>query len=95
MSSLDNTYMKRCLELAKKGLGRVSLNPMVGAVIVYNDKIIGEGYHQNYGGAHAEVNAIKSLKDMSLLKDSTIYVNLEPCSFIGKTRACAELLKEK
>jgi len=95
MSSSDDVYMKRCLELAKKGLGQVSPNPMVGAVIVYNDKIIGEGYHQNYGGPHAEVNAIKSLKDMSLLKDSTIYVNLEPCSFIGKTPACAELLQEK
>ncbi|HIF49681.1 MAG TPA: bifunctional diaminohydroxyphosphoribosylaminopyrimidine deaminase/5-amino-6-(5-phosphoribosylamino)uracil reductase RibD [Cytophagales bacterium] len=95
MSSSDDVYMKRCLELAKKGLGQVSPNPMVGAVIVYNDKIIGEGYHQNYGGPHAEVNAIKSLKDMSFLKDSTIYVNLEPCSFIGKTPACAELLKEK
>ena len=95
MYRADDLYMKRCLELAQKGLGEVSPNPLVGAVIVYNDKIIGEGYHQSFGGPHAEVNAIKSLEDMSLIKDSTIYVNLEPCSFIGKTPACAELLKEK
>ena len=95
MSSSDDMFMKRCLELAKKGLGQVSPNPMVGAVIVYNGKIIGEGYHERYGGGHAEVNAIKSLADNSLIKDSTIYVNLEPCSFIGKTPACADLLKEK
>ena len=71
-------YMKRCFELAALGKGNVAPNPMVGAVIVCDGKIIGEGYHQQFGEAHAEVNAIASVKDESLLSNSTIYVNLEP-----------------
>ena len=86
--------MKRCIELASKGIGHVSPNPLVGSVIVYNGKIIGEGYHQNYGKEHAEVNAIASVKDKSLLPKSTLYVNLEPCSHFGKTPPCANLIIE-
>lgn len=84
--------MYRCLQLAAKGRGQVSPNPMVGAVVVYNEQIIGEGYHRCYGQAHAEVNAINSVKDKSLLKDSTVYVSLEPCAHYGKTPPCAQLL---
>ena len=87
--------MQRCLQLAKKGLGSVSPNPMVGCVIVYNNKIIGEGFHQNYGDAHAEVNAINSVQNKALLKKSTLYVNLEPCAHFGKTPPCANLIAEK
>ena len=86
--------MNRCLELASKGLERVSPNPMVGSVIVYENKIIGEGYHKVYGKEHAEVNAIASVKDKSLLKDSTLYVNLEPCAHFGKTPPCSNLIIE-
>ena len=85
-------YLKRCLELAIKGIGQVAPNPMVGAVIVYDHKIIGEGYHQYYGKAHAEVNAIASVKQKDLLAKSTLYVNLEPCSHFGKTPPCADLI---
>ncbi|MDD3211099.1 bifunctional diaminohydroxyphosphoribosylaminopyrimidine deaminase/5-amino-6-(5-phosphoribosylamino)uracil reductase RibD, partial [Bacteroides graminisolvens] len=81
----EEKYMRRCIQLAKNGHANVSPNPMVGAVIVCDDKIIGEGYHIRYGEAHAEVNAIRSVKDESLLKRSTIYVSLEPCSHYGKT----------
>lgn len=84
--------MQRCLELAKLGFGKVSPNPMVGAVIVHDDKIIGEGYHQKYGEAHAEVHAVNSVKDHTLLSKSTIYVSLEPCAHHGKTPPCAELI---
>ena len=90
--SAHEKYMQRCLELAAKGLGNVAPNPMVGSVIVHNDKIIGEGYHMKYGEAHAEVNAINSVEDKSLLKNSTLYVNLEPCSHYGKTPPCADLI---
>ncbi|MDR2008965.1 MAG: bifunctional diaminohydroxyphosphoribosylaminopyrimidine deaminase/5-amino-6-(5-phosphoribosylamino)uracil reductase RibD [Bacteroidales bacterium] len=85
-------YIKRCIELAGNGIGNVSPNPMVGSVIVFNDKIIGEGYHCKFGEAHAEVNAINSVKDKELLKKSTIYVSLEPCAHVGKTPACADLI---
>jgi diaminohydroxyphosphoribosylaminopyrimidine deaminase/5-amino-6-(5-phosphoribosylamino)uracil reductase len=85
-------YMQRCLQLALKGLGNVSPNPMVGCVIVHDDKIIGEGYHQKYGEAHAEVNAINAVQDKSLLKSSTLYVSLEPCNHFGKTPPCADLI---
>ncbi len=85
-------YMQRALELAALGLGRVSPNPMVGCVIVHHDKIIGEGWHQAFGGPHAEVNAIQSVIDKSLLPESTLYVTLEPCSHFGKTPPCADLL---
>jgi diaminohydroxyphosphoribosylaminopyrimidine deaminase/5-amino-6-(5-phosphoribosylamino)uracil reductase len=87
-----NKYMRRCLELAQLGMGFVSPNPMVGCVIVYNDRIIGEGYHQRYGQAHAEVNAVNSVSDQSLLSQSTIYVSLEPCAHYGKTPPCADLI---
>ena len=87
--------MQRALELAAFGRGRVSPNPMVGCVIVYQDKIIGEGWHQQYGGPHAEVNAVNTVEDQDLLRESTIYVSLEPCSHFGKTPPCADLLIEK
>lgn len=84
--------MRRCLELAQLGMGFVSPNPMVGAVIVHNDRIIGEGYHQKYGQAHAEVNAVNNVQDKGLLSQSTIYVSLEPCAHYGKTPPCADLI---
>ncbi|MEN8120058.1 MAG: bifunctional diaminohydroxyphosphoribosylaminopyrimidine deaminase/5-amino-6-(5-phosphoribosylamino)uracil reductase RibD [Bacteroidota bacterium] len=95
MRNLDKKYMKRCLELAKLGLGTAAPNPMVGSVIVYKDKIIGEGYHQKCGEAHAEVNAINSVKNPELLEKSTLYVNLEPCAHHGRTPPCADLIVEK
>lgn len=85
-------FMQRCLQLARKGEGFTKPNPMVGAIIVYNNKIIGEGYHRHYGESHAEVNAINSVKDKSLLSKSTLYVSLEPCAHHGKTPPCAELI---
>jgi diaminohydroxyphosphoribosylaminopyrimidine deaminase/5-amino-6-(5-phosphoribosylamino)uracil reductase len=85
-------YMQRCIELALNGAGSVSPNPLVGCVIVHNQTIIGEGWHQQFGQAHAEVNAIQSVKDKSLLKEATLYVNLEPCNHFGKTPPCADLL---
>ena len=91
----DELYINRCIELALKGAGKVSPNPMVGCVIVHNDKIIGEGYHKQYGGKHAEVNAIECVKNQSLLKESILYVNLEPCSHHGKTPPCCEFIANK
>ncbi|MDX9749197.1 MAG: bifunctional diaminohydroxyphosphoribosylaminopyrimidine deaminase/5-amino-6-(5-phosphoribosylamino)uracil reductase RibD [Paludibacter sp.] len=88
----DEKYMYRCLQLARIGNGFTAPNPMVGSVIVHNDKIIGEGYHQRYGEAHAEPNAINSVTDTQLLRESTLYVNLEPCSHFGKTPPCANLI---
>ena len=85
-------YIQRCLQIAKKGLGTTHPNPSVGAVIVYNDKIIGEGFTSQYGGNHAEVNAINSVKNISVLKEATIYVTLEPCAHFGKTPPCADLI---
>ena len=90
--TIENKYMERCLQLATNGKGAVSPNPLVGAVIVHNGKIIGEGYHREYGKSHAEVNAINNVKDKSLLIDSTIYVSLEPCSHYGKTPPCSQLI---
>jgi len=87
-------YIRRCIELAKNGLGTTYPNPMVGSVIVYNDKIIGEGWHKKSGSSHAEVNAVNSVKDKALLKKSTIYVSLEPCSHFGKTPPCCDLIIE-
>lgn len=87
--------MERCLELARKGAGRVAPNPMVGCVIVRQGHIIGEGWHQHYGGPHAEVNAIRSVADQRQLSEATLYVNLEPCSHFGKTPPCADLIIEK
>lgn len=92
--TLHEKYMQRCIDLAKLGLGNTAPNPMVGSVIVHNGRIIGEGYHTKYGESHAEVNAIKAVKDKSLLKKSTIYVNLEPCAHHGKTPPCANLITE-
>ena len=88
----EEFFMQRCIELASKAMGCASPNPMVGSVIVYNNKIIGEGYHEKYGSHHAEVNAINSVKDKSLLLKSTLYVNLEPCAHFGKTPPCSDLI---
>ena len=88
----DEIYIRRCLQLAALGLGQTSPNPMVGAVIVHEDTIIGEGYHHRCGEAHAEINAINSVKNKTLLKESTLYVNLEPCSHFGKTPPCADAI---
>lgn len=85
-------YMKRCIQLAKNGLGTTYPNPLVGSVIVHNGKIIGEGWHKKAGEPHAEVNAVNSVKDKSLLKEATIYVSLEPCSHFGKTPPCCDLI---
>ncbi len=93
-SSIDKLYMSRCLELASNGMGNVAPNPMVGSVIVYNNQIIAEGYHTEYGKDHAERAAINAVKNSSVLKDSTLYVSLEPCSHFGKTPPCANLIIE-
>lgn len=85
-------YMSRCLQLAEYGAGHVAPNPMVGAVLVCDDKIVGEGYHRHFGEAHAEPNAINSVKNPELLQKSTLYVSLEPCSHYGKTPPCADLI---
>jgi len=89
---IDQKFMSRALELAQLGIGNVAPNPMVGCVIVHQGKIIGEGYHCEYGKAHAEVNAINSLINRDLLPESTLYVTLEPCSHYGKTPPCADLI---
>ncbi|MDR1523628.1 MAG: bifunctional diaminohydroxyphosphoribosylaminopyrimidine deaminase/5-amino-6-(5-phosphoribosylamino)uracil reductase RibD [Tannerella sp.] len=95
MMNVSEKYMSRCLELAKNGKGSVAPNPMVGAVIVRDNLIIGEGFHHCYGGAHAEVNAIAAVRDEALLRDATMYVSLEPCSHYGKTPPCAGLIIQK
>ncbi len=89
---MDERYMHRALFLAKLGLGKVAPNPLVGCVIVHDNTIIGEGYHQFYGGPHAEVNAIRQVQNPDLLKNATVYVTLEPCSHFGKTPPCSDLL---
>ncbi len=94
----DELYMSRCLELASNGLGNVAPNPLVGCVIVHDGKIIGEGFHQHFGQAHAEVNAINEAiqkHGADILKQSHLYVSLEPCSHFGKTPPCADLIIEK
>ena len=88
----DEIYMRRCIDLALKGIREVAPNPMVGCVIVYKGKIIGEGYHETYGQAHAEVNAINQVSDKELLKKSKLYVSLEPCTHKGKTKPCTDLI---
>ncbi|MEG0927944.1 bifunctional diaminohydroxyphosphoribosylaminopyrimidine deaminase/5-amino-6-(5-phosphoribosylamino)uracil reductase RibD [Chryseobacterium sp.] len=90
----DELYIKRCIELAQKALGKTYPNPLVGSVIVHNGKIIGEGYHHKAGEPHAEINAINSVKNKSLIPESTIYVSLEPCAHYGKTPPCALKIKE-
>lgn len=91
---IHKKYIKRCLELAQNGFGNTYPNPMVGSVIVHEGKIIGEGWHKQAGEPHAEVNAIRSVKDKSVLKEATIYVSLEPCSHFGKTPPCCDLIIE-
>jgi len=91
----EELWMQRALQLAALGLGKAQPNPLVGAVIVHNERIIGEGFHQQYGAPHAEVNAINSVENKELLKGSTLYVNLEPCAHVGKTPPCASLIIEK
>ncbi len=86
--------MNRCLQLAENGLGNVAPNPMVGSVLVHENKIIGSGYHRQFGGEHAEVHAIQSVENKELLKESILFVNLEPCSHHGKTPPCADLIVE-
>jgi len=95
MVEAEEKYMQRALDLAELGKEKVSPNPMVGCVIVHDDKIIGEGYHQKYGEAHAEVNAIANVEDESLFPNSTLYVTLEPCSHYGKIPPCADLIVRK
>lgn len=90
----EDKYMHKCLELAKKGIRSVAPNPMVGCVIVHQNNIIGQGYHEHFGEVHAEVNALNNVSDKSLLKASTLYVNLEPCAHYGKTPPCADLIIE-
>ena len=93
--NIHEKYMKRCIDLAKNGFGQTYPNPMVGCVIVHDDKILAEGWHRKAGEAHAEVNAINNLKDENLIKNATLYVSLEPCSHFGKTPPCADLIIEK
>lgn len=88
----DELFMRRALELAAWGVGRVSPNPLVGCVIVHEGRIIGSGYHRQYGGPHAEVNAVAAVREPRLLRKSTVYVTLEPCAHFGKTPPCADLL---
>ncbi len=91
----DIVFMGRCLELARKGAGWTAPNPMVGCILVAGGKIIGQGYHREHGGPHAEVNAINAVRDQDLLTRSTLYVNLEPCAHHGKTPPCADLILDK
>lgn len=95
LTKSDELFMARCIQLARNGEMGAAPNPMVGAVIVNNGRIIGEGYHIKCGGPHAEVNAFRSVKDNSLLSDSTMYVSLEPCAHFGRTPPCARMVAEK
>ncbi|MEO6135911.1 MAG: bifunctional diaminohydroxyphosphoribosylaminopyrimidine deaminase/5-amino-6-(5-phosphoribosylamino)uracil reductase RibD [Ginsengibacter sp.] len=92
--SIDEQFMDRCITLAKLGAGKVSPNPMVGAVLVYEGSIVGEGYHEIFGGAHAEVNCINSVskQNQEFISKSTLYVSLEPCAHFGKTPPCSQLI---
>lgn len=89
---MDEYYMGLAINLARKGIGKVNPNPMVGAVIVKDNKIVGTGYHEKYGGKHAEINAIENSRE--ILNGSTMYVNLEPCSHFGKTPPCVDKIIE-
>lgn len=97
MNDLDQLYMRRCIELARLGAGSVAPNPMVGAVLVHEGRVIGEGWHRQYGQAHAEVNCIEAVaeQDLGLIASSTLYVSLEPCAHIGKTPPCSDLIIQK
>ena len=88
MVTEDEQYIQRCIDLAYQGQGKVAPNPMVGCVIVKDGVIIGEGYHEIYGGPHAEINAIRNVGDDSAIQGSTIYVSLEPCNHYGRTPPC-------
>ena len=94
LNLLDEKWMRRCIQLAKNGRQSASPNPMVGAVIVHDDNIIGEGWHRECGTPHAEVNAVRSVPDSlrRLIPESTIYVSLEPCAHFGRTPPCAEMI---
>ncbi len=92
---LDRRFMLRAMQLAELGMGKVSPNPLVGCVVVYDGRIIGEGWHKYYGGPHAEVYALQDLNDSKILSESTVYVTLEPCCHFGKTPPCADLLLAK
>ncbi len=91
----ETSYMRRALQLARLGIGSARPNPLVGCVLVQNDRIIGEGYHQTYGEAHAEVHAVRAVANPADLEGATAYVTLEPCAHVGKTPPCADLLVEK
>jgi diaminohydroxyphosphoribosylaminopyrimidine deaminase / 5-amino-6-(5-phosphoribosylamino)uracil reductase len=95
--SLDAFFLRRCFDLARLGTGRVAPNPMVGAVLVFGGRIIGEGYHRQYGGAHAEVEALRSVKpaDRPLIPQSVLYVSLEPCCIFGRTPPCTNLILDE
>ena len=95
LESTDVRFMRRALELASQGASFVAPNPLVGCVIVHKGVIVGEGYHAFFGGSHAEVNAIASVEKTEVLKDSTLYVTLEPCAHFGKTPPCANLILQK
>ncbi|WP_121665825.1 bifunctional diaminohydroxyphosphoribosylaminopyrimidine deaminase/5-amino-6-(5-phosphoribosylamino)uracil reductase RibD [Mesonia aquimarina] len=92
---IHEKYINRCIQLAKNAVGKTYPNPLVGSVLVYKNEIIGEGWHQQAGKPHAEVNAINSVENKKLLKKATIYVSLEPCSHFGKTPPCSDLIIEK
>jgi diaminohydroxyphosphoribosylaminopyrimidine deaminase / 5-amino-6-(5-phosphoribosylamino)uracil reductase len=94
LSILNFSFLKRCLELAQAPGAAVEPNPRVGAVVVHDERIIGEGAHERYGGPHAEVNAIRAVADKHLLRDATLYVSLEPCNHHGKTPPCTDLILE-
>ncbi len=89
---IESKFMDKCIALAKQGLGNTYPNPLVGSVVVYKGEVIGSGWHQKSGEAHAEVHSIRNVSDRSLLADSTLYVNLEPCSHYGKTPPCTDLI---
>jgi diaminohydroxyphosphoribosylaminopyrimidine deaminase/5-amino-6-(5-phosphoribosylamino)uracil reductase len=89
---IHERFMQRAIELAQQGLGHTRANPLVGCVIVHQNRIIGEGYHHQYGGAHAEIVAINSVKNRNLLPESTMYVTLEPCAHVGKTPPCSQTI---
>ena len=89
---IESKFMNECIALAKQGLGNTYPNPLVGSVVVYKGEVIGSGWHQKSGEAHAEVHSIRHVSDRSLLADSTLYVNMEPCNHYGKTPPCTDLI---
>jgi len=95
MDTKDEQYHFRCINLAYQGLGSVAPNPMVGALLIANDKIIGEGFHSHYGGAHAEVEAVSHIRNEDQIQNSTLLVNLEPCSHYGKTPPCSRMIIDR